>query len=135
MNAMDCGPSTATPLARLRGFLKPGRTADVREAVALLMIGEGLIRFIDGALFATPTMDYLPTRVWGLFSFVIGLLLWRSRCCERRVAISGRLVAAIGCGFLVAMASSLYGASAPSAFVHAGAAFVLALEAQVHECQ
>lgn len=139
MTAYECGDSEhrnryATPWQRLRNFLRPGITSDVREVVAVLLFGEGLIRLIDGALFPTVTMDYLPTRIWGLISIVIGLLLWRSRCCERRRSYAGRLVASIGCGFLVAMAASLWHVSAPSAFVHAGAAFILALEAQVHEC-
>ena len=72
------------------------------------MTGEGLIRLIDGALFPTPQWTILPTRVWGLFELLLGLLLFATRRCRWRAGLPGRVVASLACGFLVAMAVALY---------------------------
>ena len=137
----DCGNQTmpnryATRWLRLRCYLRPSASPGYRDMIAIGMIGEGLIRAINGLIFPTPVMDYLPTRLWGLLELLMGIALLATRRCERRSGLIGRIVASLGCGFLVAMAASLWQASAPSAFIHAGASFILALEAQVNdECQ
>lgn len=138
--SVDCGDRPmanryASHWQRLRCYLTPSASSGYRDLIAFGMIGEGLIRFVDGALFPTPQMDYLPARTWGLLQFALGVLLVLTRDCRRRAGLSGRIAASVGCGFLVAMAYTLFETSAASAFVHGGAAFVLALEAQVHDCQ
>ena len=140
MNTYDCGNAAmhnryATYWQRLMCHVTPSVSAGYRDVVAWIMAGEGLIRLIDGALFPTPLMDYLPIRAWGLFELVLGLLLFATRGCGWRKGLPGRIVASLACGFLVAMAVALYHASAPSAFVHFSLAVVMALEAQVSECK
>lgn len=135
----ECGDPTirnryATHWQRLRGYLRPSASAGYRDFVAWVMAGEGLIRLIDGLLFPTPVMEFLPTRVWGLFELLLGILLFATRG-RRRANMPGRIVASLACGFCVAMAVALYPVSAPSAFLHLSLAVILALEAQVSECK
>jgi len=134
-SAVVPGNRSAQLWRRLRVFMRPVQTSHARDFVAWVMVGEGLIRFIDGALFTTPQLDYLPARLWGLVQVLLGALLLATRDQCRRVSLAGRVVASIGCGFLVAMAYTLFDVSAPSAFLHGSLAFILVLEAQISECQ
>ena len=140
MMQMDCDRPRmrkryASHWQRIRGYVRPSLSPGYRDCVAFVMVGEGLIRFIDGALFATPAMDYLPARIWGLFELLIGLLLFATRGCQARAGLRGRIIASIGCGFLVAMAYTLFSTSAASAVLHGSLAALFAPEAQVHECE
>ena len=121
---------------QLRRLTQPSTSSGYRFLIGFGMLGEGLIRFVDGALFPTPMMDYMPSRLWGLVEAIFGLFLLLTLRPARRCSKTGRIIASLACGFLVAMAAILYETSAPSAFIHAGAALVLAIEAQSHnECQ
>ena len=121
---------------QLRRLTQPSTSSGYRFLIGFGMLGEGLIRFVDGALFPTPTMDYMPARFWGLIEAIFGLSLLLTLRPDRRCSKAGRIIASLACGYLVAMAATLYETSAPSAFVHVGAALVLAVEAQSHdECQ
>jgi hypothetical protein len=125
----------ATHWQRFRLFVRPSASTGYRDFVAWVMVGEGLIRLIDGALFPTPVMEVLPSRIWGLFELLLGIALFATRGRARRAGLSGQVAASLACGFCVAMAFALYQASVPSAFVHGSIAVILALEAQVSECR
>ena len=135
MMRADCERPSVSHWQRLRCYVRPSASSGYRELIAFVMGGEGLIRLIDGALFPTPTTDFLPSRIWGLFQMALGILLFATRGCRWRANISGRLVASLACGLCMAMAVALYPASAPSAFLHGSLAVILALEAQVSECR
>ena len=120
---------------RVRSYMRPSVWTGVRDWIAWVMVGEGLIRLIDGALFPTPLMDFFPSRIWGFCQLALGILLFATRGCSRRVSVGGRLVASLACGLCVAMAVALYPASAASAFMHLSLAVIVALEAQVSECK
>jgi hypothetical protein len=113
----------------------PRVTNEMRDLCTGLVLGQGIIRTIDGNLFPTPQTDYAPSQVWGVVMIIIGVLLVSTRGCKLRSATCGRLVASAACGFCVAFAVAVYNSSAASAYVHLVIAYIMALEAQVHECK
>jgi hypothetical protein len=137
---MSCGSwgieHRATWYGRLAHWATtPSATTGMRDMAGMILLVEGIARLIDGALFATPTMDFVPTRWWGLAEILVAVLLLATRSCTVRKSTRGRIAASLACGFCFAFAYAVFANSASSAFVHVIIGAVLALEAQVHECK
>lgn len=113
----------------------PRVTSELRDLCTVLVLGQGIIRTIDGNLFPTPQTDFATSQVWGVIAIILGVLLVSTRGCKLRAAKRGQLVASAVCGFCVAFAAAVYNSSAASAYVHLIIAYIMALEAQVHECK
>lgn len=114
---------------------RSSETSGMRDMCGVMLLCMGLIRTIDGNLFATPQIDYAPAQIWGVIEIIIGVLVLATRSCQARPRLFSRLVASAACGFCLALAVAVYHSSAIAACIHLIIGYVMALEAQVNECK
>lgn len=101
----------------------------MRVLIAFAMLGQGIIRAIDGLMFATSHLEFAPQWLWALAQIVCGGLLLLTHSDTMRHNLAGRVVASISCGLFVALAAAVYPTAATSAIVALLFAWVLFLEA------
>jgi hypothetical protein len=76
--------------------LTPCHTYVIRDILILFLLGQGIIRIIDGRLFTLPVLSLFPDDVFGHMQFLTGIALLLTR--KRRQEPIGSTVAAIAAG-------------------------------------
>lgn len=99
--------------------LTPCQTYAIRDILILFLVGQGIIRIIDGRLFTLPVLSLFPDDVFGHMQFLTGIALLLTRA--RRHDALGSTVAAITAGVF----AMLVYASWQSAVTSSWGAFVL----------
>jgi len=110
-------------------FTQPNATSGMRDLIAVALLGMGIIRAIDGLVFATLHFTFAPQWLWAVAQLVCGGLLLLTRTPPLRHDLAGRVVASVACGLCVAMAAGAYGVAATTTFVALVFAWVLFIEA------
>jgi hypothetical protein len=103
-------------------------TAHVRVGLAIIMLGGGLIRVVDGRLFQLSPLAYGSDLVYGVTQLCVGLFLlvsWRERC-----TLLGQIAAALGCALYLWLMAGVAGTSSISAYNAAVFAAALFFEAR-----
>ena len=71
-------------------FTQPSVSSAVRDLIAIALLGQGLIRAIDGMMFATAYLAFAPQWVYALAQIVCGGLLLLTRSEAIRHGLAGR---------------------------------------------
>lgn len=110
--------------ALARVITPPGGTA-LRDAFGAALFVQGIIRLIDGRLFAVTHLRYGSNEMYGALMVIVGVWLIATR--GRRATWYGAMGATLAAAFYVWLAVAVWSTSATSggaAIVYAGALFV-----------
>lgn len=99
------------------------------------MLGQGIIRLIDGRLFVTVPLSFAPAWIYAIVQIVLGSGLLLTGGCYWRRSTAGRMIASIAAGFCAMLAVASYQQSATSAWGALVLTWVAILEAGARECE
>lgn len=116
-------------------FATPAISRIGRDIVGAFLLGQGIIRVIDGRLFATTSLLYAPPWSYAVVQVILGLALLLTGGCRWRHTMFGRLLASATAGFCFLLAVAAYPASATSAWGAIVLTWVCVLEAGARDCQ
>ena len=123
--------------ARARSFWAwltlPAGTPAIRDLIAAVAIGQGVVRIVDGAVFAMLPTTYLDQLLYGVMQLVVGVWLLSTRWSALRPSGAGRLAAAMMAGVWVMLAVESWPRSGSSWIVAVIFAWVMAVEARWHD--
>lgn len=111
----------------------PAGTPAIRDLIASVAIGQGVVRAIDGRLFAMLPTIYMDQLVYGLVQLVVGIWLISTRWSVLRSSGAGRMAAAMMSGVWVMLAIESWSRSGSSWIVAVIFAWVMAVEARWHD--
>jgi hypothetical protein len=115
-------------------FFTPGIARIGRDIVGAFLLGQGIIRVIDGRFFNTVALEYAPASVYAIAQIVLGAGMLLTGSCRWRHTLTGRLIASLTAGFCAMLAVASYATSAPSAWGALVLCWVCVLEAGAREC-
>jgi len=115
-------------------FFTPGIARIGRDIVGAFLLGQGIIRVIDGRLFNILPLQYAPELVYAIAQIVLGAGMLLTGGCRWRHTLTGRFIASITAGFCAMLAVASYANSAPSAWGALVLCWVCILEAGAREC-
>ena len=111
--------------------LTPAVKPVLRDFIAVwFMLGQGLIRLIDGLLFVTTPTRLLDSDIYGVAQVIGGIWLLATRSSEARSSTSGKLAAALAVGVYCALAWDVMPRSATSGIPAIGVALAMLAEAR-----
>lgn len=122
-------------LSVYRWALYPSLTRGGRDVIGMILLGQGLIRLIDGRLFAMTQLNFVQPPVWGIAQFLMGVALCATGTCRWRHTTGGRTIASLAAGLLTVMAVAAYHVSVPSTWTALVMAYYCLIEAGVRECE
>lgn len=105
-----------------------------RDVVGAFLLGQGIIRMIDGRLFNTVPLEYAPSWIYALIQVILGAGILLTSSCRWRHTFTGRLIASITAGFCAMLVVASFEVSATSAWGALVLCWVCVLEAGAREC-
>ena len=111
----------------------PCATPAIRDLIATVAISQGLVRIIDGRLFALTQVTYLDHLAYGILQLIVGLWLVSTRWSMLRPSGSGRMAAAMMAGTWTMLAVEAWGKSGTSWVSALIFAWAMAIEARWHD--
>lgn len=97
-----------------RWVMMPSATPVVRDFVAVFLAGQGVIRLIDGRLFALTPLAMFSDTLYGHVQLITGVLLLVTR--YRRWKPIGGVMAAVAAGMCAVLAAAAYQTSVTSSW-------------------
>src|SRR5574343_744370 len=94
--------------------LTPCHTYAIRDILILFLLGQGIIRTIDGRLFTLPVLSLFPDDVFGHMQFLTGIALLLTR--KQRQEPLGSTVAAVAAGVWAMLVYATYNVAVTSSW-------------------
>jgi hypothetical protein len=113
----------------------PGIARIGRDIVGAFLVGQGVIRVIDGRVFNLLPLEYAPDWAYAIAQIILGAAILATGGCRWRHTVTGRVIASITAGFCVLLAVASLPNSAPSAWGALVLGWVCILEAGARECK
>lgn len=118
-----------------RWLLTPAISRIGRDIVGAFLLGQGIIRLIDGRVFRLGPLGFAPMWAYAVAQIVFGLAMLLTGGCRWRHTVTGRMIASTTAGLCVVLAAASYQTSAPSTWGALVLAWVCVLEAGASECE
>jgi hypothetical protein len=106
-----------------------------RDVIGVILLGQGLIRLVDGVLFNVMLLGYAPAPVWGVAQVALGLALLVTGGCRWRHRTAGRAIASLTAGLLAAMGAAAFEISASTTWACLTMSYYCLLEAGARGCE